>query len=256
MLGYSASHFMFGMRAGVHLLAGRLQEAERDVEAGVQAPDLTAYLVRSLSVSIAELNGDVAGALGHMRRAVAALEEWGATPVATSFIHRGLGIAYALNGNWEGARAALEHSLAICRDLQTFLHTTPEAHVWLARVRLELGEHSGARESLDEGCEMGERLGSRLHLPLAQRTRALLLRRAEGPVDRAAVEACLDAAQVAAREMGARFHEPLIHLDRAAFAAELGDEALRGRELAAARDLLAEMGATEHAARVGEGITH
>jgi class 3 adenylate cyclase/tetratricopeptide (TPR) repeat protein len=253
MLGYSASHFMFGMRAGIHLLAGRLREAERDIEAGARAPDLTEHLVRSLNISIAELTGDAAGALGHMRRAVAALEESAATPVATAFIHRGLGIAYAMNKDWEGARAALEHSLWICRDLDTFLHTTPEVLIWLARVRLGLGDAAGAEESLREGLEVGEGLGSRMNLPLAHRTRASLLRRDESGVDRAAVEASLQAALAAAREMGARFHEPLIHLDRAAFASELGDEALRGRELAAARDLLAEMGATEHAARLSEG---
>jgi adenylate cyclase len=254
LLGYSASHFLLGMRGGLHVLAGRLREAERDVEAAAQAPDLTAHLVRSFCVSIAELSGDLAGALGHMRRAVAALEERDSTPVAMSFIHRGLGIAYALNGDWEPARAALEHSIAICRDLQTFLHTTPESFVWLARVRLELGDVPGAEQSLREGLEMGERLGSRLHLPLAHRTRASLLRRQEAAVDREAVEACLQAAHEAAREIGARLHEPIIHLDRAAFASELGDEALRGRELAAARDLLAEMGAAEHAARLAEGL--
>jgi class 3 adenylate cyclase/tetratricopeptide (TPR) repeat protein len=255
LLGYDAPHFLLGMRGALHVTAGRLREAERDLESAGQAPNLTAHLTRSLGVSIAELTGDVAGALGHMRRAVAVFEEGDASPVATAFIHRGLGIAYALNGEWEGARAALDHSLAICRDLSTFLHTTPEVLFWLARVRLELGDRSGADESLRDGLEVNERLGSRLHLPLAHRTRASLLRREAADVDRGAVEASLQAARDAAREIGARFHEPLIHLDRAAFAAELGDEALRGRELAAARDLLAEVGATERAERVGREIS-
>ena len=93
LLGYSAPHFLAGMRATVARLEGRFAEAEGDLEVAYRAPDVTGYWGRTLSVWSVGLLGDSAGAVGHMRRALALLEDSGAAPTAQIFIHHGLGIA-------------------------------------------------------------------------------------------------------------------------------------------------------------------
>jgi hypothetical protein len=72
-----------------------------------------------------------------------------------------------------------------------------------------------------------------------------MITRAEGS-SRDEVEASLARAAAVAREY-ARGYEPLVHLEHAEYAGEVGDETKRRQELESARDLLAEMGATERA---------
>lgn len=53
-----------------------------------------------------------------------------------------------------------------------------------------------------------------------------------------------------ARETGAKSFEPLVHLELAELAGQLGDEETRQRELREAHCLFTEIGATGHAERV------
>jgi hypothetical protein len=90
----------------------------------------------------------------------------------------------------------------------------------------------------DESVANGERMQSTLHVPHSRLVRAKPLRAGSAPRDE--IEDALGTALDAAREL-ARFYESLVHLEHAA---ELGDESPRRVKLGAARDLLAEMGAT------------
>ena len=244
LLGYSALHFMSGLRGNLHAFAGRVQEAERDLEFALRAPDVIAHLSRGFAVQLWELTGDARVALAQARRAVAGVEESGATIAGVVFSHRTLGSAHALNGEWKEAIAALEHSLQVARDAQTFVHIEPETLVWLAQVLLEVGELDRARVTLDDAFAEGERLEVQLHAPHGHLVRARLLRHSN---ELDAAEASLGKTLETARAMGARFYEPFVHLERAELAQARGDDALRRSELEAAQSVFAEMGASARA---------
>jgi class 3 adenylate cyclase/tetratricopeptide (TPR) repeat protein len=254
LLGYSPFYFLLGMRGMLHTLQGRLQEAEQDFERAMRAPDVTVQLARLLSVARGEFVGDAQGALAQARRAVAAIEEWGATPAIDVFAQRALGRAHMLNGEWNEALAAFEYSRETAHKFRTSMQTEAEAVIWMAEARLELGQLERAREALEEACRVGERIGTRLHLPYVHRLRARLLRHEPGAPDRAAIEAALDDALQAARTMGARFHEPFIHAERAELADAVGDAGMARRERQVAQQLFREMHAPAQAERLGRAL--
>ena len=251
LIGYSALHFLHGLRGGLHGLAGRVREAERDLEFASRAPDVTAHLTRAFALELWQLTGDVRGALAQARRAVTGVEEAGATIAGIVFMQRALGAAHVLNGEWQEAIAALEHSRQVARDAQTFVHIEPDTLVWAARALLGSGEIDRARVTLDDAFAAGERLGVELHVPHGHLIRAQLLRRTN---DLDAAEAPLGTALQTALAVGARFYEPFVHLERAELAQARGDDALRRRELEAARGIFAEMGASAQAERLARKL--
>ncbi|MEN8181887.1 MAG: adenylate/guanylate cyclase domain-containing protein [Myxococcota bacterium] len=253
LIGYSPFHFLLIVRGMLHTLQGRVREAEQDLTRATQAPDMMAHLAQLFYVQLCELTGDPRGALAHARRAAAGIEEWGATPAIHVFSQRELGAAHLQNGEWQEALVALEFSRETAYRFRTSMQTVAETLVRMAQARLELGELDRARETLDEARAAGERIGTRVHLPLVHRLRARLLRREE-PNDSTAIEAALDDALRAARAMGARFHEPFLHLERAELADAKGDETLARRELEAAQALFGEMGAASQAERLARKL--
>ena len=94
------------------------------------------------------------------------------------------------------------------------------------------------------------RQGTLLNEPRAQLARARVLLRTEGAGAHSAIEAALDRALTLAQQIGAKIHEPEVHLVRAELARLAGDEAARQRELTEARRLFSEMGATVRAEQV------
>jgi class 3 adenylate cyclase/tetratricopeptide (TPR) repeat protein len=252
LLGYSPLHFLYAMRGNMHALQGRLQEAERDFELAVRTSDLASHFARVFQVYACEFTGDHRAAMAHARSGADGIEAWGTTRVATVFSRRALGIAHALNEEWSEALVLLERSLQVGREFATALHTEPETLVWKARVQLGQGDLEQAQRTLDEAFAAGERAGTELHLPHALRMRARLVPADEA--NRDAVEALLGAALDAARRMGARCHESLVHLERAELARALGDDALRRGELEAARSLCTEMGATARAEQLAREL--
>jgi hypothetical protein len=54
--------------------------------------------------------------------------------------------------------------------------------------------------------------------------------------------------------MGARAHEPLVHLERAELGRALGDDALLRGELETAQRRFAELGATHHVERLAREL--
>jgi class 3 adenylate cyclase/tetratricopeptide (TPR) repeat protein len=248
LLGYSPYYFLHAIRGGLHSLAGRVEDAERDFEIALQSSGVTGYLSSAFLVAHCELTGDARTAMAQARRAVAGLEESGSTLAGVVFMRRALGIAHALCGEWPEALEAFEYSREVAREAETFLQAEPETLCWVARSLMELGELGRAGERLDEALVVGERMQSTLHVPHCRLVRAKLLRVSGAPHDE--IEGALGVAIEAAREL-ARFYEPLVLLEYAEFAGECGDEALRRVKLEAARVMLAEMGAVARAAEVG-----
>jgi class 3 adenylate cyclase/tetratricopeptide (TPR) repeat protein len=247
LVGYSPYHLLLGMRGAMLSFAGRFTEAERDFESALRAGGVTVHIVRVFVVEHCRFTGDTRTAVAQARRGAAGVEETGATSIGMIFTQRGLGISHALAGEWREALAALERSLDISHKAGTFLQAEPTTLVWMARVLVPLGEINRARETLDRARALGEQQLSRLPLPFVALVDAMIMRASGAP--REEVEAALGRALEVAREH-ARGYEPLVHLEHADYAGEVGDDTKRRRELEAGRDLLAEMGATTRAEQV------
>ena len=247
LIGYSPVDFCYGMRGSIKSLMGRAAEAEQDFKTGIEGSGITSYLVRIFTVLHCELTGDGRYAMSQARSASAGLEEFGATAAARVFLIRSLGIAHALNGEWQDAIDAFEESRQLAHESGTFLQAEPDTLIWCARAWIELGEIERAKQAVEEATTLGERMETKLHLTHAEYVQVKLAR-ATG-ASRQEFEAVVATALAKAREK-ARFYEPLIHLDFAAFAAEQNDEATQRAQLEAARDLLAEMGVTARAEEI------
>jgi len=228
-----------------------VREAGHDLDFASQAPDVIAHLSRGFALALWELTGDAPQALAQARRAAAGVEESGMTIAGAVFSQRTLGIAHAFNGEWKEAIAALEHSMNVARDAETFVHIESETLVWLARVLLEIGEIDRARVALDDAFAEGERIEVSLYLPHGHLVRARLLRTTN---ELEAAEASLGSAREAARAMDAKFYEPFVHLECAELARARGDDALCQREREAAQGLFAEMGASVQAERMAREL--
>jgi tetratricopeptide (TPR) repeat protein len=153
-------------------------------------------------------------------------------------------MGHALSGEWGEALSAFERSIQISHDAGTFFQAEPSTLVWMARVRVALGEVDLARETLDRALAMADQQAGQLPRPFGALVNAMITR-ASGAT-REEVEASLASALATAREH-ARGYMPLVHLEHADYASELGDAAKWRGELEAARNLLAEMGATTRA---------
>ncbi len=76
----------------------------------------------------------------------------------------------------------------------------------------------------------------------------------DGERARSEVESALDRAAALARHTGAGSFEPFVHEERSRLAAVVGDTSAAKRELAEARRLFTEMGATGHAERLAREL--
>jgi class 3 adenylate cyclase/tetratricopeptide (TPR) repeat protein len=244
LVGYSPYHLLLGMRGAMLGFTGRFAEAEQDFEKALQASGVTKDIVRVFVVENCLFTGDTRTAIAQARLGAAGVEESGATNIAVIFTQRGLGISLALAGEWREALSALERSLEVAHEAGTFLQVEPTTLVWIARVLVALDEIERARQTLDRALALGEQHQSSLQLPFGSLVDAMITR-AEGS-SRDEVEASLARAAAVAREY-ARGYEPLVHLEHADYAGEIGDDVKRRSELETARDLLAELGATSRA---------
>ncbi len=244
LVGYSPYHLLLGMRGALLSFLGRYTEAEQDFENALQATGVTLHIVRVFVVEHCHFTGDSRTAIAQARSGAAGVEETGTTNIGVIFTQRALGISLAIAGEWREALLPFERALDISHEAGTFLQTEPTTLVWIARVLVALGELDRARQTLDRALAIGEQQQSRLQLPFAALVDAMITRASGAPADE--VEAALARALAAAREH-ARGYEPLVHLEHAAYAGEVGDDSKRRSELEAARDLLAEMGASARA---------
>jgi tetratricopeptide (TPR) repeat protein len=244
LVGYSPYHLLYGMRGALLSFSGRYSDAEQDFEIGLQGTGVTGHIVRVFAVEHGLFSGETRSALALARRAAAGVEETGATSIGKIFTQRALGMGHALSGEWGEALSAFERSIQISHDAGTFFQVEPSTLVWMARVRVALGEVDLARETLDRALAMSDQQAGQLPRSFGALVNAMITR-ASGAT-REEVEASLASALATAREH-APGYMPLVHLEHADYARELGDEAKRRGELEAARNLLAEMGATTRA---------
>src|SRR5262249_13973754 len=160
-----------------------------------------------------------------------------------------LGIAHVHREEWTAALASLQNELAITRAHRTLLFVEAGTLSMMARAQLGRGELAAARATAEQAVAVGRQRGSRLFECGARLTLAAVRLRADGAAARAAIAADLDAAERLVADTGARSRAPFVHLNRAELAGLGGDAARHARELRAALELFAEIGATAQVAR-------
>jgi hypothetical protein len=198
--------------------------------------------------------GDPVASLQHARRAFETAERSGNSFDRAMAIHE-LGTAQLASGQWSTAMDSAERALAIMRETGAGLGFEPWVLLDLADALLGAGDHTAARQHVEEGLERARAQSSpksELELLLL---RARVLARTEGERARAQIERDLDQAQALIEQTGYRIREPLLHERRAELARLDGDGARQERELREALRLYTEMGATGHAERVASEPT-
>ncbi|MGH7805114.1 MAG: hypothetical protein ACREQJ_12255, partial [Candidatus Binatia bacterium] len=155
------------------------------------------------------------------------------------YAYNALGVAELAAANPEAATAALEQALQISRDVRAGQETAIFTLAHLAEVMLARGDAARAREHVAQAV----REASEHHVPTSECFVRIVEARvflAEGDVTRAA--SSLDRSLALVESTGARCFEPFARVERA----RLGDDGeLREGELRRARELFAEIGASE-----------
>jgi len=201
---------------------------------------------------VCELAGDVEGALGHARQAVeaAATASWAMRMEALAI----LGHAHLLAGDWLPAVEAMTGARAIMRERRS-------SHILegfdlrvLAEASLGAGDPDGARETAELALAHARQHHARVFEIGALLAWARVHRATDGADGATGIEAALRDAMALVEATEARACAPFIHVERAALAHLLGDEATRKGELREAHRLFTEMGATARAEQVAREL--
>ena len=255
--GFSPYGTVLVYRAVALAWFGRLGEATatagRAIEIARRRQDTEVLVAAHAAGELAcELAGDVEGALGHGREAVeaAATASWGMRMSALAV----LGRAHLLAEDWPHAVEAMTGALAIMRERRVLLVFESWILPVLAEAYLGAGDPSKARETADLALARARQHHTRAFEIAALLAWARVHRATDGADGAAGIEAALRDAMALVQATGARACAPFIHVERAALAHLLGDEATRQGELREAHRLFTEMGATARAEQVAREL--
>ena len=217
----------------------------RDAEAGAVA--------HSLASTVYELLGDGGSALRQARQGLEMAEASG-SPALQALALGFLARAHELAEQRAEASEVAEGALAIGRTRRVYLLVELDYLDVLAHAYLGSGAPARAREVAEEAVARARERGTRVHEIRALLARAHVLIATEGAPARSRVEADLRDAADVIEATEARVFTPQVHVERAALARVLGDEATRQRELREAHRLFTEMGATARAEGVAKEL--
>jgi len=217
----------------------------RDVEAGAYA--------YSAASAVCELLGDGGSALRQGRQAVEMAEASGG-PLFRALALGYLAGAHEVAGQWAEASGVAESALAIIRTRRVGSLAELECLIVLAHAHHGLGAPARALEAAEEAVARARERGLRVQEIRALLARAHVLIATEGASARSRVEADLRDAAGVIEATEARVFTPRVHVERAALARVLGDEATRQRKLREAHRLFSEMGATARAEQVAREL--
>jgi class 3 adenylate cyclase/tetratricopeptide (TPR) repeat protein len=194
----------------------------------------------------AEVLGDISAVMDHAQRIASFLQKVGMSLGGSDHYFHGIG--HLLGGNPAQAVTHLERA----RDIHEAAPAAPLDVVgsWsrLAVAYAELGDVERARATSERAVALTrERLP--VMVPPALTMHARVLRKTGGAGERSAIEAALVEAERLSERIGIGCCRPFIHVERAALAGILGDEATFEREGRAAQRGFSEMGAVGHAER-------
>jgi len=199
-------------------------------------------------VYVCEISGDTASARAHGREAAEISERFANEPGRT-LASAGLGLAHVLEERWAEALDAVNRRLGELKGRGNRFWE-PCLLAALARARLGLGDHAGAREAAEEAVRLGRDLGARLWEFPAQLVLVRVLRETEGVQAASAIERILSETLAFVDESGAKGWKPFVLLEQAELARMLGDEGAHERLLREAHRLFTEMGAPIRAEQV------
>jgi ATP/maltotriose-dependent transcriptional regulator MalT len=263
LAGFSLLAFSWQTRAEFFAYRGRFDDArtcQREAERLARAGDVgeTLTWIRQNPALIGSMAGERdERVLQELRRsAFEGLEL--AEHIGSSFSrvcgHMYVGLAQALNGDWDDAVRACETALQISNEHQTGLDLESEILYHLAEAHLGAGDLRAAQAAAEQGIRRAQERGQLYFEALNHLTRARVLRRARGADARDEIEGSLDRALALVEETNARAIEPQILEERARLANLLGDAATCERGLWDAHRLYTEIGATGHAERRAEEL--
>jgi class 3 adenylate cyclase/tetratricopeptide (TPR) repeat protein len=210
----------------------------RDAEAGAYA--------HSAASGVCELLGDAGSALSEARQGVEMAEAIGG-PTFRAIALANLARAHELAGQWTEASEVAEAALALVHTRRAGLLVETEYLAVLAHALLRSGAPARALEAAEEAVARTRERGLRTYEIRALLARADVLIATAGAPARSRVEADLRDAAAVIDATEARVFTPQVHVERAALARVLGDEATHRRELREAHRLFTEMGATARA---------
>jgi predicted ATPase/class 3 adenylate cyclase len=189
----SANNVSRGFRGMMLTFMGRLDEAERDITRAIQ---VAAEQGKSFSwmhanlVDLSFFSGRTAIALPHARSAIESAENYG-SPFFSANAYRALGRAHLEHGNWDEAKDALEHSLALVRDTRSALQLEGVILAALAEAYLARGDRARARDSAEEAARASRRTHARLYECGALLSLSRVLIQTEGTEAREAIVSAL-----------------------------------------------------------------
>jgi adenylate cyclase len=252
--GFSPYLLLICQQSTCFSLTGKLSEARRNFErclelareqGEVELPGWIRYMLADCSC----FAGDLDAALRHARSSLENAEQTGSGAGAVHS-YRSLGNVHVARGAWEEAVRALEEGLRITQATGAAQIEQPLIHALLADAYLGSGDAERALAAASEAIELSRRLGTRWKEIPAHLSRARVLRtRGTHNVQEDATNA-LGAADALVRDTGARVYLPFLCEQRAALAAQLGDESRREQCLREAHRLFIEMSATGNAERL------
>src|SRR5262245_26764537 len=216
-----------------------------DAEAGAYA--------HSFASAVCALLGDTGSALRQARQGLEMPEASG-SPTFRVLALQYLAWAHEVAAQWAEASEVAESALAIVRSRRVTPMVEGDCLAVLARAHLGSGAPARVLEVAEEAVARARAGGARLFEIRALLARAHVLIATEGAPARSRIEADLRAAAAVIEATEARVFTPQVHVERAALARVLGDEATRQRELREAHRLFTEMGATVRAEQVAREL--
>ena len=256
--GFSPYLMLLIQRGSAFFLCGELAEGRRDIErcldlaqqhGEVEIPGWAHFWMADFAC----FAGDVDAGIQHARSSLENAQQTGSLLTAVHG-YRCLGQIHIARGAWDEAVQALAESLRITRAEGVAQLEQPSILASLAEAYLGSGEGERALATASEAIEVARSLGTRWkEIPAHLSPARVLLTRGTGDVH-GDVTTEFTAAEELVNDTGARVYLPVLCEERAALAAQLGDESRREQHLREAHGLFTEMGATGNAERLSKQL--
>jgi hypothetical protein len=242
---------------GVYMaLTGRIPEGIEQLRNAIQLArereDFTvSCTANSWWVVLANISGEIAGAVAHARAAVDAADRVGL--IQRTNANAWLGLAIGLEGDWPQAASVLERCHSITVENAGLQMTQSLLLGYLARAYAHCG-NPAARSTAERAVAVAQGQGVVRYEIEAQIALAQALLASGNASDRPAVDSALARAAACVEQSGARAYLPMIKEERATSARLGGGDTAAMRELREAHRLYEEIGATGHAARLAKAL--
>jgi len=257
LVGYDAPVFAIGYLGVVAWREGRLEEAIRWLEQGIEqarargATEVLGWLL-SFAAGAWLARGDLSRAARTARESVEIAERI-ESPLSRDVAVDMLSRVRAQEGDIEAAVVLAQQ--AVEGVARTIRHSLPDVMSMLAGLRCARGEHDEARRLALEALRLAETEGFRGGQLAAEMALARIQLSDADPAVREAAAAWLERAEQTLRASGYCVRLPEWFELRAELAQHRGDVPGREQALREALRLCREMGATGHAERLGRELT-